>query len=100
MVEDVVWVCGESACVGLVMLLDSCLLVRGRCGSAYLEEVQVAAQGCAGRLVALGRHLADHDDDDANEPRERQQHRRENTRESSCFAHLCGCVVLGIESWC
>lgn len=72
-----------------------------KCGGTYLEEVQVAAQGCAGRLVALHRQLSDHDNDDANERRERQQHRRKNTRESSCLAHLCGCVVVlvVIESW-
>jgi hypothetical protein len=38
----------------------------------YLEEVQIASQGCGGRVVVLHGHLPDHDYDDAYEARERQ----------------------------
>lgn len=60
---------------------------------AHLEEVEVASKLCCGWLVVSHAVLPDHDDDDANERCERQQHRRENTRKSSDFAHVCGCVV-------
>jgi hypothetical protein len=72
-----------------------------------LEEVQIASESCGGWVVVLHRHLTDHDNDDADERRERQQHRRENTRESPDFAHGCGCVLCGSQvfvvvdgGWC
>lgn len=59
---------------------------------SYLEEVEIAPQRCCGWLVVAHAVLPDHHNDNANERRERQQHRREDTRKSSDLAHLCGCV--------
>lgn len=57
-----------------------------------LEEVKIASKLCCGWLVVPHAVLPNHDNDDANERRKRQQHGRENTRKPSDFAHLCGCV--------
>jgi hypothetical protein len=64
---------------------------RPRLRLTDLEEVQVAPELRARRAVVLGAHLPEHDDDDADQRREREEHRREDTREASDFAHGCGC---------
>ena len=81
---------GEVACVGLVGMLG------WRCAEdarlTYLEEVEIATQGGAGCVCAFKRRLAQHHDREAYQRCEREQHRREDARESSDFAHDCGCV--------
>jgi hypothetical protein len=71
-VEDRLGIGGEGAGIGLVhvMLVRCWYFARLGIFKAYLEEVQIPAQTCAGSLIVLGRHLAHHDDDDAYERRQ------------------------------
>ena len=71
-------------------MLASCFLCGDQVEYVYLYEIEITAERGAGCIVAFERCLADHDDSKADERCEREQHRREDTRETSDFAHDSG----------
>lgn len=85
------------------MGLVSRLRLTSEAAYTDLEEVEIAPKLATWCVIALEGSLAYHNNDEAYQRCEREQHRREDTRKTPDFAHLCrgrnALSSICVDSW-